>query len=71
MRAKIVIDVPDEWIAKRVAEINGEHRHEGADHDAFNRVEDFLVARLTDVAEDELRMALWQWPIETSIEVEP
>lgn len=65
MRARITIDVPDDFLEARAA------RHR-ADHGApsFTGAELF-ASRLRDVADDELPLALWGWPAEITVEVDP
>lgn len=73
MKARILIDVPDDFIAQRVAEIVADLADDGAEREWIARVQAnpavFLRERLEAVAEDELAIALWQWPIETSVEL--
>lgn len=58
----IVVAVPDEFLERRAAEINAEHP-DAPPLTAAN----LLEQRLRDVATDELRLALFGWPVETTV----
>lgn len=66
MKATITIEVADDWLAQRVAEVNASYPH-------LPRSEpgDYMRDRIADFSEDELPLALWGWPIETTVDVEP
>ena len=73
MRAAILIDVPDDWLANRIEEHWAEYARNPEDAEFFGEKPEprvFLVERLEAVAEDELRIALWGWPISTSVEIQ-
>lgn len=92
MKAVLTIEVPDEFLAGRVAEVEQEYDDRcqrcgfkisaptfvvgqacpecGTAQTEKPTPRNYLRDRVEDVADDELRVALWGWPIETSVEIE-
>lgn len=61
MKVALIIDVPDDFIEGRAAELSAElgETVTGREH---------LMARLSDIADDELPIALWGWPVTVTVE---
>jgi hypothetical protein len=64
VRAVIVVDVPDEWIKERVDEVYSELGR----GESTPPARDYFRSRLEDIADDELRVALYGWPVSTRVE---
>lgn len=69
MRARIILDVPDAYLAARVAEINDQHAVDGEPFEPPLDVRSYVLERLRSVAEDELGLALYGWPFEATVEI--
>jgi hypothetical protein len=67
VKGVIYIEVPDEFVAGRVEEMLREV--EAVPGDPVPTPEDYFRRRLEDVADDELRIAFFGWPLETSVDV--
>lgn len=63
MRARILVEVPDDWLTEYVAQMNATFPEDPPDLPAG-----FLLARLRDVCSDELPLALYQWPATFTVE---
>lgn len=72
MKARIEIEIDDRVIEERVQDFNKAVGRGEFDPipTAEMTAEEYLRERLADVANDELRVALWGWKIETKVIVD-
>lgn len=66
MKGVITVEVPDEAVAARVEEMWRQFAGPG---DEKPTPQDYFKERLEDVVDDELRIALLGWPMQTHVEV--
>lgn len=64
MKANIVVEVSEEFLAQRVTELNEEFPDEPP-----LSVRDLFEQRLKEMSEDELRLALYSWPVKITVEI--
>ncbi len=68
MKATFTIEVPDEFVERRAQEV-GEH-YSGV-RELHESAAAYFAGRIRDVAEDELPLAFYGWPVEVTVELEP
>lgn len=66
MKATFTVEVPDEFLQERAAQFSAEvEQHEEAD------AREYFEGRARDIAEDELPVAFYGWPVTITVELAP
>lgn len=65
MKATFTIEVSDEFMDERAAQFNADvEEHEGS------TAAEYFAGRVREIADDELPLAFFGWPVEVTVEVE-
>jgi hypothetical protein len=65
VRVLFAVDVPDDFLERRCREVD----EDAGECDVVTAPEEYLARHAKGIAEDELPIAFWGWPVSITVEV--